>query len=87
MTVSRWGGDTGPSKSRLGPINLAGSQIVARPPNLAILLTHCGQLLLRKISKFDATRYQILNLKCTKFDFRWRCGAYRPLVVFKGAYF
>jgi len=25
----------------------------------------------RKISKFDATRCQILRLKCTKFDFRW----------------
>jgi len=31
-------------------------QIVARPPNLTVLLRHCGQLLLRKISKFDATR-------------------------------
>jgi len=31
-------------------------------------------LLLRKISKFDAARCQILRLKCTKFDFRW--GAY-----------
>jgi len=27
-------------------------------------------LILRKISKFDATRCQILRLKCTKFDFR-----------------
>ena len=45
-------------------------QIVARPPNLAVLLTHCGHLILRKkISKFDATRCQILRLKCTKFDF------------------
>ena len=25
---------------------------------------------LRKNSQFDATRYQILMLKCTKFDFR-----------------
>jgi len=33
-------------------------------------LTHRGQLILRKISKFDATRCQILRLKCTKFDFR-----------------
>ena len=32
---------------------------------------HCGQLVLRKISKFDATRCQILRLKCTKVDFRW----------------
>ena len=30
-------------------------QIVARPPDLAVLLTHSGQLILRKISKFDAT--------------------------------
>jgi len=28
-------------------------------------------LILRKISKFDATRCQILWQKCTKFDFRW----------------
>jgi len=46
-------------------------QIVARPSNLAVLLTHCGQLILRKISKCDATRCQILRLKYTKFDFRW----------------
>jgi len=32
---------------------------------------HCGQLILRKISKFDATGCQFLRLKCTKFDFRW----------------
>jgi len=30
-------------------------------------------LILRKISKFDATRCLILRLKCTKFDFR--CGS------------
>jgi len=35
---------------------------VARPPNLAVLLTHYGQLILRKISKLDATRCQILRL-------------------------
>ena len=40
-------------------------------PNLAVLLTHCDRLILRKVSKFDATRCQILRLKCTKFDFRW----------------
>ena len=45
------------------------------PPNLAALLTHCGQLLLGKISKFDATRSQILRLKCTKFDF---CCGFAP---------
>ena len=67
------------------------------PPNLAVLLTHCGQLILRKISTFDATRCQILRLKCTKFDFHWGSaadpagGAYSaptgPLAGFKGAYF
>ena len=36
------------------------------PPNLVVLLTHCGQLILRKISKFDATRCQILILKNAK---------------------
>jgi len=75
----------------------AGAQVpqtVARPPNLAVLLTHCGQLILRQITKFDATRRQILRLKCKKFDFRWVSapdpaqGAYSappdPLAVFKG---
>jgi len=28
-------------------------------------------LTVRYTSKFDATRCQILRLKCTKFDFRW----------------
>ena len=58
---------------------------------------HCGQLILRKISKIGATRCQILRLQCTKFDFRWGSapdpagGAYsippESLAVFKGAYF
>ena len=79
-------------------------QIVARPTklwlgplNLAVLLIHCGQPILRKISKFDAARCQILRLKCTKFDFR--CGYVSDsaggacnappdsLAAFKGAYF
>jgi len=61
VAVPRWGrGGTGPSKSWLPP-----------PPNLAVLLTPCGQLLLRKISKSDDNRCEILRLKCTKFDFRW----------------
>jgi len=55
---------------------------------------HCGQLDLRKISKFDATKCQILRLKCTKFDFRWGSAPNRaeglqhspdPVAVFKGA--
>jgi len=31
----------------------------------------CGQLIHREISKIGATIYQILRLKCAKFDFRW----------------
>ena len=59
---------------------------LARPANLAVLLTnHCGQLILRKISKFDATRCQILRQKCTKFDFRWGFARFLQ-AVFKGAY-
>ena len=57
------------------------------------LILHCGQLILRKISKIGASRYQILRLKCTKFTFYWGSapdpagGAYsapRPLPLFKG---
>jgi len=43
----------------------AGEGTQVPPPNLAVLLTHCGQLILRNISKFDATRCQIMRLKCT----------------------
>ena len=64
-------------------------QVVARPPNpkfIAELLTHCSQLILRKISKFDATRCQILRLKYANLIFAG--GAYSappdPLAVFKG---
>ena len=51
-------------------------------------ILHCGQLILRKISKTGASRYQILRLKCTKFTFCWG-SAYsaptvRPLPLFKG---
>jgi len=63
------------------------------PPNLAVLLTHCGQLILKKVSKSDAIRCQILRLKCTRFDFCWGSapdpsgGTYSappdPLAVFK----
>jgi len=59
--------------------------------------THCDQLFLRKISKFDATRYKILRLKCIKFDFRWAppqtlLGTLKrapcdPLAVLKGPTF
>ena len=30
-----------------------------------------GQLILRRIVKIVATKYQILRLKCTKIDFGW----------------
>ena len=33
-----------------------------------------GQLILMKIIETVATRCQILWLKCTKFDFGWRCA-------------
>ena len=75
----------------------AGPQIVARPPNLAVLLTHfVGQLICKKTCKFDAIRRRILRLKCTKFDFRWGSAqtplgnlqhSPDPVAVFKGAYF
>jgi len=35
------------------------------------LILHCGQLILRKISKIGASRYQILRLKCIKFTCCW----------------
>ena len=62
--------------------------------NVVTLNTKFGQLVLRKIIKSDATRCQILRLKCTKFDFGWgstpdpAAGAYSappdPLAGFKG---
>jgi len=59
-----------------------GPQIVAKPPNLAVLLTDCGQFILRKISKFHAIRCQILRLKRAKLDFH--CGSAPESVA--GAY-
>ena len=90
-------GGTGSSKSWL-------AHKFSRPPklwlatrspraNLAVLLAHCGQLILSKISKYDTTRYQILRLKCTKFAAarappRTLLGELTalptPLAVFKG---
>ena len=64
--------------------------------NVVTLNTKFGQLILRKIIKPDATRCQILKLKCIKFDFGWGAapdpaGAYStppdPLAGFNGAYF
>jgi len=46
---------------------------------------HCDQLILEKIRKSDATRCQLLKLKCTKFDYRWSAGCSSdPLAAFKG---
>ena len=51
-----------------------------------IKCTKFGQLILRKIIKIVATRYQILRLKCTKFDFGWGSLDRSPslLAGFKG---
>ena len=43
----------------------------------------CGQLILRKIGKIGASRYQILRLKSTKFT-RGAYSAPRLLPLFKG---
>ena len=93
-------GREGPSKLWLGPKfsrTLGTFHIMVRYCIKTAKGIHCGELILRKVSKFYATRCQILRLKCTKFDFRWGYapdssgGAYsaplRPLAVFKGAYF
>jgi len=62
---------TGPQIVARSLPKLAGPQILDRPPNFAVLFTHCGGLILKKISKFDATRCQVLRLKRTNFHFRW----------------
>jgi len=70
---------TASGRSTLGPRVYRPLQIVARSPDLAVLLTHCCQLILGKQKcTFDANRCQILRLRCTKFDFC--CGfAQTPL--------
>ena len=43
-------------------------------PNSGKIWKFCmkyGHLILRKIFKFVATRWQVLRLKCTKFNFSW----------------
>jgi len=64
---------------------------------IAAIFTKFSQLILRKIIKIVAIRFQILRLKCTKFDYGWGSapdpagGAYSappdPLAGFNGAYF
>ena len=73
------------------------NQLRMTASNAVTLNTKFGQLILRKIIITDATRCQILRLKCTKFDSGWGSapdpagGAYSappdPLAGFKGAYF
>jgi len=72
------GGGAQPAKSCLAPFAPPQKKKISRSPklwlgprNLAVLLTHRGQLILGKISIFDATRCQILRQKRTKLDFRW----------------
>jgi len=62
MSVPRWGAQA--PKWRLAAAkkkNQPASKLWLGP-NLAVLLTHCGQLILRKICEFDATGCQILRL-------------------------
>jgi len=54
--LDRGGGDTGPSKSWLGPAKVSRTLDTLWPIDD------------RKIGKFDATRRQILRLKCIKFE-------------------
>jgi len=61
---------TGPSISWLGPqIQLAPKLWLTPRPHLTVLLTQCGQLIFRKISKSDTSSRQILRLKCKKNRF------------------
>jgi len=64
---------------------------------IAAIFTKFSQLISRKIIKIVTTRYQILRLKFTQFEFGWGSapdpagGAYSappdPLAGFNGAYF
>jgi len=61
---------------------------------IGVIFVKFSLLILMKIIKIVATGFQILRLKCTKFNFGWGCtpdppnGAYSappdPLVAFKG---
>ena len=49
---------------------------------LTVLFTvHTVVLILRKISKSDATRCNVLRPTCTKFDFRWVSAPLRELTA------
>ena len=80
----------------MGPGGDTGPQIVASPSRKFSRTLDAPWSIdsQKKISKFGATRCQILTLKCTEFDFRWgsaphpAVGAYSaptdPLAVFNG---
>jgi len=57
--------------------NLALNKITRSTPWSRCALGYCsnctkfGKLILRKIIEIAATRYHILKLKCTKFNFGW----------------
>jgi len=51
----------GPGEGGTGP-DSRGPHIVDAPPNLIALLTHCGQLIIVKISKFNTIRCPISRL-------------------------
>jgi len=81
---------TRPSRSSLGP-KFSRPQILARPPNVAVLLTHCGQLILRKelanlTSDFKAKMHKIrfpLGLRPTPCWGAYSAPPY-PLAVLRG---
>ena len=56
---------------------------LAPPIIVYSLILHCAQLIIRKISKIGASRYQILRLKCTKFTFCWG-SAPDPCIYLRG---
>jgi len=58
------------SGSTLGPAGVH-PQIVAGPAKFSRTLDTLWSVDSQKNSKFGATRCQILEVKCTKFDFRW----------------
>ena len=72
--------------STLVPEGGTGPQIMASPPpkrKISRFLDTVVNSFSVKNSKFDATRYQILRLKCTKFDFHM--GSAPDTGGFKGA--
>ena len=97
---AHWWFDAG-GRGDTGPQIVTTPAQFSRPPNCGYVPPKFSRALdtlrstdsQKKISTFDATRCQILRLKCTKFDFRWgsapdALGSLQrspdPLTVFKG---